>query len=182
LSACSFAGRRREIAELLQALVDKHPHERVFVAWDNSGTHQDEEIEAVLRAAAGRLVLLYLPTYNPWLDPIEMLWRQWRREVTHCELFASLQALLAATKDFFLGNSHIKLKSILLERYKTKRLVLHCRLCHGRTLISQFTPMLTGRVSSLNLDTDTVWLCACTPAVLRVTFLTLPPGIPAARR
>jgi hypothetical protein len=30
-----------------------------------------------------------------------MLWRQWRREVTHCELFASIQALLAATKDFF---------------------------------------------------------------------------------
>jgi putative transposase len=90
--------RRREIAELLQALVDKHPHERVYVAWDNSGTHQDAEVEAVLRAAAGRLVLLYLPTYSPWLNPIEMLWRQWRREVTHCELFASLQALLAATK------------------------------------------------------------------------------------
>jgi putative transposase len=70
--------RRREIAELLQALVDKHPHERVYVAWDNSGTHQDAEVEAVLRAAAGRLVLLYLPTYSPWLNPIEMLWRQWR--------------------------------------------------------------------------------------------------------
>jgi putative transposase len=93
--------RRREIAELLQALVDKHPRERVYVAWDNSGTHQDDEIEAVLRAAAGRLVLLYLPTYSPWLNPIEMLWRQWRREVTHCELFTSLQALLAATRDFF---------------------------------------------------------------------------------
>jgi putative transposase len=93
--------RRREIAELLQALVDKHPHERVDVPWDNSGTHQDAEVAAVRRAAAGRLVLLYLPTYGPWLNPIEMLWRQWRREVTHCELFASLQALVAATKDFF---------------------------------------------------------------------------------
>jgi transposase len=40
----------------------------------------------VLRAAAGRLVLLYLPTYSPWLNPIEMLWR---RKVTHCELFGS---------------------------------------------------------------------------------------------
>lgn len=30
--------RRREIAELLQALIDKHPHERGFVAWDDSGT------------------------------------------------------------------------------------------------------------------------------------------------
>ena len=81
--------------------MDKHPHERVYVAWDNSGTHQDDEVEAVVRGAAGCLVLLYLPTYSPWLNPIEMLWRQFRREVTHCELFASLQALLAATKGFF---------------------------------------------------------------------------------
>ncbi len=93
--------RRREIAELLQALVDKHPHERVYVAWDNSGTHQDDEVEAVVRGAAGRLVLLYLPTYSPWLNPIEMLWRQFRREVTHCELFTTVQALLDATRDFF---------------------------------------------------------------------------------
>jgi putative transposase len=55
----------------------------------------------VVRGAAGRLVLLYLPTYSPWLNPIEMLWRQFRREVTHCELFANLQALLTATRDFF---------------------------------------------------------------------------------
>jgi putative transposase len=32
-----------------------------------------------------------------------MLWRQFRREVTHCELFANIQALLAATRDFFDG-------------------------------------------------------------------------------
>jgi putative transposase len=46
-------------------------------------------------------VLLYLPTYSPWLNPIEMLWRQFRREVTHCELFEAVTALLAATRDFF---------------------------------------------------------------------------------
>jgi putative transposase len=93
--------RRREIAELLQALVDKHPHARVCVPWDNSGTHQHEEVEAVLRSAAGRLALLCLPTYSPWSNPLEMLWRQWRREVPHCEFFTSLQARLAATRDFF---------------------------------------------------------------------------------
>jgi transposase len=93
--------RRREIAELLQALVDKHPHKIVYVAWDNASTHEDDEIEAVVRAAAGRLVLLYLPTYSPWLNPIEMLWRYFRKEVTHCELFESMKALLAATLDFF---------------------------------------------------------------------------------
>ena len=93
--------RRREIAELLQALVDKHPAGRVYVAWDNANTHQEEEVDAVVRGAAGRLVLLYLPTYSPWLNPIEMLWRHFRREVTHCELFESVKALLSAAQDFF---------------------------------------------------------------------------------
>lgn len=93
--------RRREIAELLQRLVDKHPTGTIHVAWDNASTHEDDEVEAVVRAAAGRLVLLYLPTYSPWLNPIEMLWRHFRREVTHCELFETVKALLAATRDFF---------------------------------------------------------------------------------
>jgi hypothetical protein len=49
----------------LQALVAKHLHEMVYVAWDNASSHKDDEIEAVVRGAAGRLVLLYLPTYSP---------------------------------------------------------------------------------------------------------------------
>jgi len=93
--------RRKEVAELLEALLAKHPAGTIYVAWDNADTHEDDEVEAVVRGAAGRLVLLYLPTYSPWLNPIEMLWRHFRREVTHCELFASVQALLDATRDFF---------------------------------------------------------------------------------
>jgi transposase len=92
---------RREVAELLQALVDKHPTGTIYVAWDNATTHQDDEVEAVVRGAAERLVLLYLPTYSPWLNPAEMLWRHFRREVTHCELFETVEALLAASRDFF---------------------------------------------------------------------------------
>lgn len=93
--------RRREIAELLQAFVDKHPTGTIYIAWDNASRHEDEEIEDVVRAAAGRLVLLYLPTYSPWLNPIEMLWRYFRREVTHWDLFETKRALLAAAQDCF---------------------------------------------------------------------------------
>lgn len=93
--------RRREVAQLLEALLAKHPTGTVYVAWDNASTHEDDEVEDVVRAAAGRLVLLYLPTYSPWLNPIEMLWRHFRREVTHCELFESVKVLLMAAADFF---------------------------------------------------------------------------------
>ncbi len=79
-------------------LLEKHPHETVYVAWDNVNTHEDDAVEAVVRGAAGRLVLMYLTTYSPWLNPIEMLWRHYRREVTHCELFESVKALVEATR------------------------------------------------------------------------------------
>jgi putative transposase len=99
--------RRREIAELLQALVDKHPHETVYVTWDNASTHEDDEIEEVVRGAAGRLVPLYLPTYSPWLNPAEMLWRHFRREVTHCELFETMKAVIDARHTHSNGNAQL---------------------------------------------------------------------------
>ncbi|NJL54881.1 IS630 family transposase [bacterium] len=91
---------------MLEALVEKHPEERVYVAWDTANTPADDAVEAVVRAACGRLVLRYLPTYSPWLNPIERLWRHFRREVTHCELFDSVKALLAAAQAFFDRYNH----------------------------------------------------------------------------
>jgi putative transposase len=93
--------RRQEMVQVLEALLQKHPTGTVYVAWDNASMHEDDETEAAVWAAAGRLVLLYLPTYSPWLNPIEMLWRYFRREVTHCELFETKQALLDAAQACF---------------------------------------------------------------------------------
>ena len=93
--------RRKDVAELLEALLEKHPQQTIYVAWDNAVTHQDDEVEVVVRAAAGRLVLLDLPTCSPWLNPIEMLWRHFRREVTHGELFLTLKDLISASYALF---------------------------------------------------------------------------------
>lgn len=93
--------RRLEIAELLEELLSHHPDKRIYLAWDNATTHSKAAVDEVVERAKGRLTLLYLPTYSPWLNPIEMLWRHWRREVTHCELFPSIDHLVEATYDFF---------------------------------------------------------------------------------
>lgn len=95
--------RREQIAALLEDLLQMHPGKTVYIAWDNVSTHSQGIIEEVLRAAAGRLVLMYLPTYSPWLNPIEMLWRHFRRVVTHCELFDSVKSLVEATHSFFIN-------------------------------------------------------------------------------
>jgi transposase len=83
----------REGAELLRALVDKHPTRTIYGTCDNAVTHQDDKVEAVVRAAAGRLVLLYLPTYNSWNNPIEMLWRHFRQKLLIINSFNRLRLL-----------------------------------------------------------------------------------------
>lgn len=68
------------------------------MVWDNTATHENEKIDPVLWGAAGRLALLDLPTYIPWLNPIEMLRRQFQREVTHYEQFDTDENLLTTTE------------------------------------------------------------------------------------
>ncbi len=46
--------RRREIAQLLEALLEKHPTGTVYVAWDNASTHEDDEVDDVVRAPGAR--------------------------------------------------------------------------------------------------------------------------------
>jgi hypothetical protein len=36
--------RRKEIAELLQRLVDKHPTSTIYVAWDNARPHEEAQV------------------------------------------------------------------------------------------------------------------------------------------
>ena len=47
------------------------------------------------------MVLLYLPTYSLRLNLAEHLWREFRRDVTHGELFENIKAVIAATLDYF---------------------------------------------------------------------------------
>jgi DDE superfamily endonuclease len=97
---CRRRQRRREVAERWQALVDTPPTGTIDVAWDHAATHAEQEVEAVVRAEAGRLVRRYVPTDRPWLNPMAMRWRHCRREVTHGALFVALDAGLKAAHAF----------------------------------------------------------------------------------
>ena len=48
--------RRREVAARWQAVVDRHPTGTSDRAWDQAAPPVDDAVEAVVRAAAGRLV------------------------------------------------------------------------------------------------------------------------------
>ena len=58
-----------------------YPEETLVLAWDNWPIHLHP---AVLETAADlEIQLLWLPTYAPWTNPIEKVWRKLKQELLH---------------------------------------------------------------------------------------------------
>lgn len=55
------------------------PEMRLVLIWDNWPPHYHAEVLRV--AAAERIELLNTPTYSPWCNPIEKLWKKLRHDV-----------------------------------------------------------------------------------------------------
>ena len=73
----------------------------VVVVADNYVIHKSKATQQVLAKYADRLRVFSLPTYSPELNVIERLWRYLRSQVTHNHLFASIEELVQAVKQFF---------------------------------------------------------------------------------
>lgn len=79
------------------------PLRALTLVWDNWPVHHHPAIAAT--AAALAIELLFVPTYAPWTNPIEKLWR-WLtedrlRHHTRADAFPHLQAEVAAWLDQF---------------------------------------------------------------------------------
>lgn len=72
----------RRLAAFYPCLRAAYPEaEVIYVVQDNWPIHFWPEVGQAARAAGVELVTL--PTYAPWLNPIEKLWRKLRQEVLH---------------------------------------------------------------------------------------------------
>jgi len=81
---------------------------------DNAQYHKAKELQSYMEEIKDRLELLFLPPYSPDLNPIETVWRETRRNVTHNKYFGSLteqkEVLLRYWQMF--QNSSEELKSL----------------------------------------------------------------------
>ena len=75
-----LVGRRQLITFYRQLDQTYRQAERVYVIQDNWNIHSHPDVLTVL-AAHPRLHPIWLPTYAPWLNPIEKLWRWLRQDV-----------------------------------------------------------------------------------------------------
>ncbi len=72
---------REKLAVFYKRLAEAYPKaRRVYVVQDNWSVHQHPEVQAAL-ASLPQLEPIWLPTYAPWLNPIEKLWRYLRQSV-----------------------------------------------------------------------------------------------------
>jgi hypothetical protein len=72
---------RAKVIQMYQHLVERYPQAtRIYVAQDNWSIHRHPEVEAAL-AQLPVIEPVWLPTYAPWLNPIEKLWRWLRQDV-----------------------------------------------------------------------------------------------------
>jgi transposase len=94
-----------DVATLIRfyrALAEAYPAaEVIYVAQDNWPVHFHPRVLEALQGT--RIKLLRLPTYAPWTNPIEKLWRRLRQEVLHQHDFGDDWAGLKSAVTDWLG-------------------------------------------------------------------------------
>ena len=90
--------RTSEYISHLEQILAKYPDRPIILITDNYQIHKTKAVKELERRHFGRLLQVYLPTYSPHLNPIEMLWRHVRRLVTHNYKFDTIAAVIEAVR------------------------------------------------------------------------------------
>jgi transposase len=76
--------------------------EKVFIVLDNWSVHFHEYVKKNLARGARKIVLLPLPTYAPWENPIEKVWLLLKKELlTHHPFKGKMKLLKEVIKEWF---------------------------------------------------------------------------------
>ena len=109
--------KKEDVRSFLKRIRKKNPEGRIILVLDNFSSHK----AGIVRDCADNLniVLVYLPTYSPDLNPIEYIWKDAKREVSKT----------------FIKNLN-KLKSVISEMF------LECskKLSYAKSWIKKFIP------------------------------------------
>ncbi len=85
-----------------RALEEAYPEaEVIFIAQDNWPVHFHDDVLAAL--ASTKIILVPLPTYAPWTNPVEKVWRKLYQEVLHLHEFADRWSELRQEVDVWLS-------------------------------------------------------------------------------
>jgi putative transposase len=67
---------------------------KLILVLDNYSVHKTQMVRDFVKEHADRLRLVFLPTYSPWLNPIELFWRHLKKRVLANRFFENMVAQL----------------------------------------------------------------------------------------
>ncbi len=93
---------RQKVIDMYQQIETIYPHaQHIFVVQDNWSIHKHSDVTTALEDFP-RIEPVWLPTYAPWLNPIEKLWRWLRQDVLKMHRLAMEWEALRRTVNAFL--------------------------------------------------------------------------------
>ena len=75
----------------LTNFLEKYPKQKFVFVMDNVGYHKTSPIQDLINKEKGRVLVEYLPTYSPQLNPIETCWKIVRHNVTNSTYFPNME-------------------------------------------------------------------------------------------
>lgn len=75
-----------------------YPSRKVILVMDNATYHKSQASLAALSLFADRLKVVWLPPYNPFLNPIERFWRHLKDLACANKLFPGMDALVESVR------------------------------------------------------------------------------------
>ena len=77
----------------LEHLVEEYPQQHLILVMDNASYHHSKTAQAALNLYADRILVIWLPKYSPFLNPIERFWLHFKQLAVANRLHRSLTAL-----------------------------------------------------------------------------------------
>lgn len=93
-------GNTATFREFLGLILHRNPRGSIVMILDNVRFHHAKALRA-FRKAHPRLRFLFLPPYQPKLNPQEIVWQIMRRNVTHNRYYKTFAAEQRAARKFF---------------------------------------------------------------------------------
>jgi transposase len=93
----SYTTARRKNSDsfiaFLEHVLSEYAHQKLILVMDNASYHHSAATQAALSLYADRLLVLWLPTYSPYLNPIERFWLHLKQFTVANHLHRSLDDL-----------------------------------------------------------------------------------------
>jgi transposase len=77
----------------LERLLAEYPNQHLILVMDNASYHHSKTAQAALSLYEDRLLVLWLPKYSPFLNPIERFWLHFKQLAVANRLHRTVQEL-----------------------------------------------------------------------------------------